>query len=164
MNKNIILFLAVALIAIGVFKPDITDLLPKPNAVVVDNIVVITPPSDPKVKELCLRVTESIVSSPTQKVDGKRLSSLYMDVANLIDLDKENEIVKNTNEVRQVNSISGALLQLEIKGKYPDLAKNADFLIVSFIGDDDVLLTPELRSKTSEGFRSLSWACNEATK
>ena len=87
-----------------------------------------------------------------------------MDVANLIDLDKENEIVKNTNEVRQVNSISGALLQLEIKGKYPDLAKNADFLIVSFIGDDDVLLTPELRSKTSEGFRSLSWACNEATK
>jgi hypothetical protein len=55
MNKNIILFLAVALIAIGVFKPDITNLLPKPNAVVVDNIVVITPPSDPKVKESLIK-------------------------------------------------------------------------------------------------------------
>jgi len=164
MNKNILLALAVILIGVGVFKPDITNLLSKPNNVVVDNIIVITPPSDAKAKEICTKVTESFSGSSTRVKDAKRLSSLYMDIATLIDLDGENQVVKNTNEIRQINSISGVLLQLDIKGKYPNLAENAKSLVVYFVGDDDILLTPETRSKASEGFRALSWACNEATK
>jgi len=166
MNKNILLAVAVILIGVGIFKPNITNLLSKPNNVVVDHIVVITPPADPKAKELCAKVTESLSSSSsyTKTSDAKKLSSLYMDIAALIDLDGENQIVKNTNEIRQINSISGVLLQLDIKGKYPNLAESAKSVVVYFVGDDDILLTPETRSKASEGFRALSWACNEATK
>jgi hypothetical protein len=164
MNKNIILVIAAVLIGVGIFKPDITHLLPKPNNVVVDNIVVITPPADEQAKELCGKVIKSFGSSSTKTTDARRLSSLYMDIANLISLDGENQIIKNTNEIRQANAISGILLQLDIKGKYPDLAENAKAVIVFFVGDDDVLLTPELRSKASEGFHALSWACNEAAK
>jgi hypothetical protein len=164
MNKNIILVIAAILIGVGVLKPDITNLFPKPTNDVVDSIVVVTPPSDEKAKQLCLEVVKSFGSSPTKKSDAKRLSSLYMDIANLISLDGENQVIKNTNEIRQANAISGVLLQLDIKGKYPNLAENAKAVIVFFVGDDDILLTTELRSKASEGFRALSWACNEAAK
>jgi hypothetical protein len=163
MSKKILLVIAGLLLVVGILKPDLSSWLSRPNNVV-DTIVVITPPSDPKILELCDKVTKSFGSSPTRVGDAKRLSSLYMDIANLIDLDGDNEVVKNTNEVRQVNSISGLLLQLDIKGKYPDLAKDAQAVVISSVGDDDVLLSPELRTKASEGFRALSWACNEATK
>lgn len=164
MNKNIVLLIAATLIGVGIFKPDITNLLSKPDNVIVDNIVVITPPADEKVKKLCEEVIKAFGSDSDRKADAKRLSSLYMDMSNLIALDGENEVIKNTNEIRQANAISGVLLQLDLKGKYPNLAEKAKNVIVFFIGDDDVLLSTELRSKASEGFRALSWACNEATK
>ena len=56
------------------------------------------------------------------------------------------------------------MLRLNIKDKYPNLAEAAESLIVSAIGDDDVSLSEELRSKSAEAFRALSWAFYQGSK
>ena len=48
-----------------------------------------------------------------------------------MELDGEDLVIKNTDEIRQANSIAGVMLRLDIKGKYPDLAKEANRYIVT---------------------------------
>lgn len=163
MNKNLLLILASILIIVGVTKPDLQLLLNKPN--IVENIVVITPPSDEKVKELCRPIIESLRDGDSlRNKDGRRLSDLYFDLATLIELDGENEVVKTTEEIRQANSLSGLMLRLNIKGKYPGLTEAAYNFLVSQIGDDIVPLDSNLRSKAVDTFKALAWACNEGSK
>ena len=73
-------------------------------------------------------------------------------------------VIKNTEEIRQANSLAGTMLRLDIKGKYPNLAKEATEVIVASIGDDNINLSPELRTKAADGFNALAWAYNEASK
>ena len=98
------------------------------------------------------------------KSDAKRLRDLYLDLAKLVELDGENEVVKSTEEIRQANSLAGVMLRLDIKGKYPDLAKEAKEVVVAAIGDDQILLSKELRAKAVEGLNALAWACNLGSK
>jgi hypothetical protein len=56
------------------------------------------------------------------------------------------------------------MLRLDIKGKYPDLAKEAKEVVVAAIGDDQILLSKELRVKAVEGLNALAWACNMGSK
>jgi hypothetical protein len=44
------------------------------------------------------------------------------------------------------------------------LAKETKDVIVAAIGDDQVLLSTELRAKAVDGFKALAWACNEGVK
>ena len=159
-NKNILLCIAAALVAIGLLKPNFNSLLSRPEPVT--NVVFVEPKEE--YKDYVSEVMSALSSDPDRKIDGKRLASMSNDVATLISLDGENEAIKNTEEIRQINKLIGPMLKLDIKGKYPKLAQASQNLIVSAIGDDAVLLDKELRIKSSEAFQALAWAYNEGAK
>lgn len=163
-KKNILLGIAGLLIVIGLVKPDLSAWINKTNPAV-DTVVVISPPSDAKLRDACGPVIDALRAGDNNRTkDGKRLSSLYLDMATLIELDGEDQCVRTTDDVRYANSLSGPMLKMDIKGKYPSLAKNATAVIVAGIGDDNVPLDPELRAKAADSFKALAWACNEGAK
>jgi hypothetical protein len=160
MNKNILLVIALVLLGIGILRPDVSSFVkPKTNT---DTVVFVQPKEDYNV--YIAKIIKSLSVDPDRKIDGKRLANLAADVSTLISLDGENETIKNTEEIRQINKLVGPMLKLDIKGKYPDLANVSQELIVSAIGDDAILLDKELRIKASEAFMALAWAYNEGAK
>jgi hypothetical protein len=164
-NKKVLLCLAGLLIIVGITKPDLKQWFSGSDTISVDEIVVVTPPSDNKLREVCEPVITSLKDGDSNRVkDGKRLANLYMDIARLIELDGEDVVIKNTDEIRYANSLSGVMLRMDIKGKYPKLPENAKAVIVTGIGDDNVPLDAGLRQKAAESFRALAWACVEGTK
>lgn len=158
MNKNIVLLIALVLLAIGIFKP---AFLVNDSRVPIDTISVVQPKDDAMI-EACKELSD--ILSKGSSVEAIRLASLYSDIANLISLDEKNEVIKNTEEIRQANILSGILLQLNIKGKYAGLADAANKIVVLGIGDDELILDKELRSKAVETFKILAWACKEGSK
>jgi len=154
MNKKLLLVVAGLLIVFGLVKPDLSSVW---NRKPVDNIVVVTPPADAKLKEACGSVIEALKSGGSSRVkDGLRLSDLAFDLSTLVELDGEEMVIKTTDDLRFANALSGPMLRMDIKGKYPDLAKAANGVIVAAIGEDSIPLDPELRAKAVEGFRALS--------
>jgi hypothetical protein len=151
---TILLILGGLLILIGLVSPNLGKLsiLDNSNATYVK-------PSDP----VLLQLTESVVSSlGNGGDDALALANLYNDIATLIEIDQD--IIKNTEEIREANRISGHMLNLGIKDKYPNLGESANKLVVTYIGDDNAALSPELRKKSVEAFRALAWACREGSK
>jgi hypothetical protein len=73
-------------------------------------------------------------------------------------------VVKNTDEIRQANSIAGPMLRLDMKNKYKGLSKESQDVVIAAIGDDNIALSKELRPKAVEGFNALAWAYNEGSK
>lgn len=165
MNKNILLIIAGLLIVIGLVKPPIINNLlnNRPSQVTVDDIE-ITKPSQEDLVSKGQDVIKALSVSDDRKTDGKKLAKLYLDIAKLISLDGEDEVIRNTEEIRQANKLSGLMLHLDIKGKYKDLAQANQALIIQAIGDDSVQLDSELRKKAVEGFKALAWACYEGSK
>ena len=164
MNNKLLLTVAIILVAIGLFKPDFSSVLNNTTRDRVD-IVEVIKPTDKDLLESCFDVIKALKSGPSSRTqDAKRLSSLYGDLATLVALDGEQEVVKTTDEVRLANSLSGVMLRMDIKGKYEDLASACNSVIVAAIGNDSVLLDKDLRNKAVEGFKALSWACNEGSK
>ena len=164
MNNKVLLVIGGILLLIGLVRPNIN--LPINNPKPVDTtIVVVTPPEDKELKEKCQLVIDALKAGPSdRKQDGKRLSELYSDLAVLIRLDGENEVVKTTEEVRQANSLSGLMLQMSIKDKYDGLSEATNAVVLSEIGDDIVPLDEDLRGKAVKAFMALSWACLEGSK
>ena len=162
-SKNLLLIIAIGLIILGLFKPNIESLIinPKPDT---PNVVVIDAPVSESLRSKCETVINILKKNNDRATDGKRLSGLYKDIATLIELDGENEVIKSTEEIRQANSLAGSMLKLDIKGKYPELAAATKDVVVTAIGDDHVMLNKDLRSKAVEGFMALSWACQEGAK
>ena len=164
-NSKLLLIVAGLLIVVGLTKPDLSFLNNKPSPVVLDTIVQVSKPTDSDLLEKCDKVISSLKQGPSsRKYDGQRLALLYLDLSTLIELDGDNEVVKTTEEIRQANSLAGLMLRLNIKGDYPDLAEAAKDLVVSSVGDDAVNLDSKLRSKASQAFKALAWACNEGSK
>ena len=93
--------------------------------------------------------------------DCLKLSSLYADLATLVELDGEDQVVKDTATIKEANSLSGKMLRLNIKDKYPGLAEAAKDLVVAAIGEDDVALDEKTRSNAVDAFRALSRAFYE---
>lgn len=168
MNNKTLLIVAGILVVFGLLKPDIGSFFKKKpvnNIVVVEDIIVVSPPSDEAIKNACMPVMASIAGGPDSRVkDGKRLANLFLDIATLIELDGENEVIKTTDEIRQANGLCGAMLKMDIKNKYPKLAESANGVLIAAIGDESTILSPGLRAKSAEAFRGLAWACNEGTK
>ena len=158
-NKTVLIVVAVFLLLIGIFKPNLDTFFPDSKPVPTINVV---EPTDPELKETCLAVATILKNGKSS--DALRLSSLYSDIGDLISLDGENEVIKNTEEIRQTNKLSGLLLRLDIKGKYEGLAEAAEKVIVTGIGSDDVSLDKELRNKAVTSFKALAWACKEGSK
>ena len=162
-NKNLLLVLAGVLIVLGLFKPDFSKII---NYSPVDNSVsvVVEKPSNVDILDECQDVIDALKENSDRKKDGTRLASLYNDLATLVSLDGEDLVLKNTEEIRQANKLSGVMLKLDIKGKYPNLAKATNSVIVSSIGDDSVMLDDKLRQQSVDGFKALAWACIQGTK
>jgi hypothetical protein len=159
-NKKALLVLGGLLLAIGFLKPDLTNLF-KNNS---PSDLNISKPTNVELLDECDLVTKALKSGGASSSESKRLASLYMDMASLVELDGEDQIVKNTDDIRQANSLSGLMLKMNIKGKYPELASAAKAVIVSSIGDDNVPLNKDLRAKAVDGFRALAWACDQGAK
>lgn len=164
MNNKLLLALGAGLLLFGLFKPNFNFPISKPN--VVDSIVVVTPPESSELRDKCKLVTDILSSSLSKdkKQDARRLSDLYIDLATLVELDGDEEVIKTTEEIRQANGLSGAMLRMNIKGKYPGLADAAQVIISSQVGDDVVPLDSDLRKKAVDAFRALAWACNQESK
>jgi hypothetical protein len=163
MSKNILLLIGTILIVLGVLtKFNIGSFLPnRPSNI---DVMELMEPSDSNVKKEADDIVKLLKSSNGSKSDFKKLRDLSLDLGKLVELDGENLVIKNTEEIRQANSIAGVMLKLDIKGKYPSLAKEAKEVIVAAIGDDNINLSPELRVKAVNGFNALAWAYNEASK
>lgn len=164
MNKNIVLLIGGLLILLGLTRFDLSrfnPVNPSPSAVDVMELVA---PSDENVKKEAQDVIDLLKKSSGSKNDFKRLRDLTLDLGRLVELDGEDLVIKNTDEIRQANSIAGVMLRLDVKGKYPNLAKEAKEVIVAGVGDDNVPLTPDLRKKAVDSFNGLAWAYNEASK
>jgi hypothetical protein len=162
-KKNVLLGLAGVLILLGLIKPDLSNLLNSKPSVVVD-VLELSAPTDPEVKSAAEEVTKILSSVADHKYDSRRLRDLYLDLSRLVELDGEDMVVKNTEDIRQANSLAGAMCRLDIKGKYTNLADAAKKVMVTAIGDDQIVLSPELRVKAVDAFKALAWACNESSK
>jgi hypothetical protein len=161
-QKNILLGLAALLIVVGLLKPEFSNIL-DPNKPVTVDVLELPAPTDESVKKEADDVV-ALLKEAGAKSDARRLRDLYIDLARLVELDGENEVIKSTEEIRQANSLAGVMLRLDIKGKYPDLAKETKEVVVTSIGDDQILLSKELRAKAVEGLNALAWACNMGSK
>jgi hypothetical protein len=163
MNNKVLLVIGAILLLIGLVRPNFN--FPINNPKPVDAIVVVTPPENKDLKEKCKPIIDALQNgSSDRKQDGKRLSDLYSDLAVLIRLDGENEVVKTTEEIRQSNSLAGVMLQMNIKDKYDGLSEATQAVVVNEIGDEIVPLNEELRGKAVKAFMALSWACLEGSK
>lgn len=165
MNNRVALVIGAVLIGVGLLRPDLSDLVPKPSPAVVTPSVEISEPSEPSLREAAQKVVDILQQGDSsRKADGLALASLYSDLAKLISLDAENEVVRTTAEIREVNSVSGSLMNLKLQGKYPGLANAAKDLVVSAIGDDIAVLNESNRSAAVAAFEALAWACYEGAK
>jgi hypothetical protein len=162
-NNNLLLAIAGLLVLIGLTKFDLSRLNIVPNRPNAVDVLELPEPTDENVKKEAEDVV-AILKESGAKVDAKKLRDLYLDLAKLVELDGEEEVIKNTDEIRQANSLAGLMLRLDIKGKYPNLAKEAKEVVVASIGDDHILLSKELRVKAVEGLNALAWACNMGSK
>ena len=169
MNNKVVLAIGAVLIVVGVLRPDLSSLIPSNggNDTPVVNVpeVVVEAPTEPSLKEVADELVKILkAGGEDRKVDGRNLAKLYSDIANLISLDLDNEVVKTTSEIREVNGVAGSLMNLKLKGKYPEFAQTAKKLVVAAIGDDIAVLNDETRSKAVDAFNALAWACYEGAK
>jgi|TARA_B100001094_G_scaffold41684_1_gene36370 hypothetical protein len=165
-NNKILLTIGALLIVIGFFQPELNlPMIGGGNCIDTINCV-IDAPSNPSLLEKSRVITEIMKKSTdsTRASDCKKLSSLYCDMATLIELDDEDKVIKDTAAIRSANSLAGKMLRLNIKDKYEGLAEAAKELLSESIGIEDAVLTKELRQQAAESFRALSWAFYEGSK
>ena len=165
MKNNLILLAGICLLFFGFFGENLRNNIPLGSNISVENYV-IDAPSDDDLLLAAKQITKILQESDdsTRKKDCLKLSSLYSDIATLIELDEEDEVIKDTATIRQANALSGKMLRLNIKNKYPNLADSTNNLLIDSLGDEDVALDQELRSKAATAFRALSWAFYEGSK
>ncbi len=166
MNNNltkVLLTIGALLVVWGLIGNKLSTVI-SPNSPVSVDVMELLPPTDSAVKKEADEVVSLIKSYGGSKSDFKRLRDLMLDLGRLVELDGEDEIVKNTDEIRQANSLSGPMLRLDMKNKYKDLKKESQDVIVASIGDDNIPLSKELRPKAVDGFKALAWAYNEGSK
>lgn len=168
MQNKVLLSIGAVLIVIGLVKPDISNLFNTVNQNTVCSVesYVTDPPSDMELMSKA-EVVAAILSESddsTRPSDCLKLSALYSDMAQLISLDESEKVIRDTAAIRSANSLSGKMLRLNIKDKYPKLAEAAKDLLVYQLGEDDIILDNELRDKAVQAFRALSWAFYKGSK
>lgn len=161
-NKNLLLLLGLVLIGIGFFKPNINLGIKNPINNVVN--VEVDKPNDPSLLALAQTLTETIRTSNVSKADCLRLANVCFDMGTLVGLDGSSEVLKNTEEIRQANRLTGLMLRMDINKKYPGLAEAMNKTVIAYIGNDIVVLNPDLRNKSVNVFQALAWAFIQGSK
>ena len=167
MQNKVLLAIGILLLATGIFKPDINVLkkvAPSPACSIESYVT--DAPSDSILLEKAKAIIDIVESSDdsTRKNDCLKLSALYADIATLVEMDGSDRVVKDTASIREVNSIAGKMLRLNIKDKYEGLSEAAKDLVVTAIGEDDIMLDEDARENSVKAFRALSWAFYEGSK
>lgn len=157
------LIVGILLICWGLFGTKLSDIINISGPSKIDTME-LSAPSDPALKKEADDVVNLLKNSSAEKSELKKLRDLMLDLGRLVQLDGEDEIIKNTDEIRQANSIAGIMLRLDVKGKYANLAKESHEVMVAAIGDDNIALSKDLRPKAVDGFNALAWAYNESSK
>ena len=162
MKNSLILLVGVVLVLFGCFGNNLSNIVFTPRVPVVEGYV-IDAPANQELLEKARVITNILKESndSTARSDCLKLSSLYADLATLVELDGEDQVVKDTATIKEANSLSGKMLRLNIKDKYPGLAEAAKDLVVVAIGEDDVALDEKTRLNAVDAFRALSWAFYE---
>ena len=163
-TKKILLIVGSLLLLAGLYNKVFVVDRAGPSPVV--DVMELEKPENEALRKEATEVTSVLKDSnvSSRKTDSKKLRDLYLDLAKLISLDGENMVIKNTEEIRQANSLAGLMYRLDIKDKYPSLAKEAQDVVVASIGDDQINLSPEIRQNAVAAFNALAWACNEGSK
>lgn len=164
MKEKIALAIGCLLIMFGLFQPDLSNLIPRPDIVV--TVPTVDAPEDEVLKEKGMVVIDILRESDAKgkREDCLKLSSLYRDMGVLISLDGKEGVIKDTASIREANVLAGKMLRLDVDGKYDGLAEAAGDLIASSIGKDEVVLNDDLRAKSVAAFDALSWAFYEGSK
>lgn len=165
-NNKLILVVGAVLIAVGVFKPDLSNYIPKVDGGTKVEVpaVEVSEPTNPDLMASALEVAAAVKAGENPKVDGLALAGLYSDIAKLVSLSGADEVVRTTSEIREVNGVAGSLMNLKLQGKYPGLALAARELVVKAVGDDVMVLNEENRKAAVDAFEALAWACVEGAK
>lgn len=165
MNNKVALVIGAVLIAVGIFKPDLSSFIPHRGGgtVVTPDVVAPAEPVDPELKEKALAISK-FFDGPGSREDAMKLSGLWADLAGLIEMDSDNEVVKTTAEIREANSVSGKLMNLQMKGKYNGLAQAAEQVVVDAVGKNNVVINEETRASAVDAFRALSWGAYMGAK
>lgn len=153
-SNSLLLIIGIGLLLVGLFGSSFSGL-----SISTNNSTVFEKPTDSKLLELAQPVTAALDNGGN---DAVVLANLYNDLATLIALDQD--VIKNTEEIKVANSLTGYMLKLDMKDKYPDLGESSNKMVMSYLGDDNAVLSPELRRKAVEVFKALAWACNEGAK
>lgn len=155
MNKNnsLLWLVAALLLVVGVFQPSLSHFNSSSQAVSVSL------PSD-ELQSKCEKIIQIVKSSDysDKAEDMRKLSRLYLDLAKLISINDDDTLIKNTEEIREANKLSGKMLELNIKDKYDDLGAELNGVVKSYIGDDNIALSPELRQRSVDVFKAIAWA------
>lgn len=167
-QNRLLLTIGIILLGIGILKPDLSNIWPinnTPSVSTTENYIT-TPPLDSVLLKQAqdLIVVLSSFDNSDKKIDFLKLSALYHDLSVLISLDEENMVIKDTASIREANSLSGTMLKLNLKNKYKQLAELNSSLVIAGIGDDDVMLDKDKRTKSVEVFEALSWAYYQGSK
>lgn len=94
--------------------------------------------------------------STADAADKLVLARLWRETAKLIAAD--NSVVQTTADVRRANGLIGKVANINIKGKYPNLAPTLTDATKSVLGDDP---TPVDRAKAAALFNGFSWAARQ---
>lgn len=155
-NKLLPLIIGGLLITLGLLRPNFSS---------VQSPIDIQTPSV-ELQDHCKEVVSILQKARNmdKSNDCRSLSSLYLDLSTLISLDGEDTIIKNTEEIREANRLSGKMLNLDLQDKYDNLGGACESVVKTYIGDDNLLLSPELRQKSVDVFRALAWAFDQGSK
>ena len=93
--------------------------------------------------------------------DKVALARLFREQATLIGLDGNESVIASTADIVRANFLSGKLMHLDMKGKYPGLATALTDAVKKVIEDDTKQLDDATRGKAVAVFNGLSWAANQ---
>ena len=110
--------------------------------------------------ELVAAVQPVVALLKNHRDDGRRLSALYMAMADVIARDQDG-IIQTTAQLRELHRRAGLLAfqRTGIAGKYPGLAEAIDKVLADHIGLEVTPMDAARRTKAVDAFRALAWAC-----
>lgn len=114
-------------------------------------------------------IIETLKKHSDHVKDGTDLANLYLAYAKGLETKLDDEyVIKRVEDVEVSNRIAGKI-QVDIKGKYEDLDKQINEVVLNSLVDSKGIvksgnLTESQRENLVEAFKAVAWACSEGAK